>query len=157
MPAVSKSQQALFGLVKAVKAGKVTPGKVSKNVRDIAKDMSSKEINKFANTKTKGLPDKKKEVKKESSGKLGDMAKEITGKKEKVVKEAVTERNFIFTNKGKAFFKIMKEWTTDSDFDVSESFTDTYVHELYKFGADQTLSALVKSGFISPVGTDEIS
>lgn len=85
MPAVSKSQQALFGLVKAVKSGKVTPGAVSKNVRDIAKTVSSKEINKFANTKTKGLPDKKKEVKKESSGKLGDMAKEITGKK--VVKE----------------------------------------------------------------------
>jgi len=88
MPAVSKSQQALFGLVKAVKAGKVTPGKVSKNVRDIAKDMSSKEINKFAKTKTKELPDKTKEVKKESSGKLGDMAKEITGKKS--VKDADT-------------------------------------------------------------------
>jgi hypothetical protein len=65
MPSVSKSQQKLFGLVKAVKAGDVKAGEVSKNVKDIAKSMSTKEIDKFAGTKHKGLPEKKKEVKKD--------------------------------------------------------------------------------------------
>ena len=65
MPAVSKAQQKLFGLVKAVKAGKAKTSSVSKDVKDIAKSMTAKEIDKFAGTKTKGLPEKKKDVKKD--------------------------------------------------------------------------------------------
>ena len=65
MPAVSKAQQKLFGLVKAVKAGKAKTSSVSKDVKDIAKTMTTKEIDKFAGTKHKGLPEKKKEVKKD--------------------------------------------------------------------------------------------
>lgn len=65
MPAVSKAQQKLFGLVKAVKAGKAKASSVSKDVKDIAKSMTAKEIDKFAGTKTKGLPEKKKDVKKD--------------------------------------------------------------------------------------------
>jgi hypothetical protein len=65
MPAVSKAQQKLFGLVKAVKAGKAKTSSVSKDVKDIAKTMTTKEIDKFAGTKHKGLPEKKKDVKKD--------------------------------------------------------------------------------------------
>ena len=65
MPAVSKAQQKLFGLVKAVKAGKAKTSSVSKDVKDIAKSMTAKEIDKFAGTKTKGLPEKKNDVKKD--------------------------------------------------------------------------------------------
>lgn len=62
MPASSKAQQRLFGLVKAVKSGKVKPSSVSKDVKDIAKSMSTKEIDKFAATKHKDLPEKKKKT-----------------------------------------------------------------------------------------------
>jgi len=49
MPAKSKSQQRLFGMALAAKRGK---GKgASKKVKDIAKKMSAKEIEKFASTK----------------------------------------------------------------------------------------------------------
>ena len=62
MPATSKAQQRLFGLVKAVKAGKVKTSTVSPEVKKIAKDMSTKEIDKFAGTKHKDLPEKKKKT-----------------------------------------------------------------------------------------------
>ena len=62
MPAVSKAQQRLFGLVKAVKAGDVKASAVSPEVKKIAKDMSKKEIDKFAATKHKDLPEKKKKT-----------------------------------------------------------------------------------------------
>ena len=60
MPAKSKQQQKFFGVVKAMQAGdlpkKGAAGKV-------AKDMSKKEVDKYASTKHKGLP---KKVKKET-------------------------------------------------------------------------------------------
>ena len=64
--AVSKAQQKLFGLVKAVKSGNVKASAVSPEVKKIAKDMSTKEIDKFAGTKHKGLPEKKKKKTEES-------------------------------------------------------------------------------------------
>ena len=88
MPSVSKSQQKLFGLVKAVKAGDVKAGEVSKNVKDIAKSMSTKEIDKFAGTKHKGLPEKKKEVKK-------DVKKDVTKESVQILKLRNTIREVI--------------------------------------------------------------
>ena len=38
MPSVSKQQQKLFGLVRALQKGDVPPGKVSKQVKDLAKN-----------------------------------------------------------------------------------------------------------------------
>ena len=91
MPAVSKSQQALFGLAKAVKAGEVSGTKVGTAVKKIAKTMSKKEIDKFAKTKTKDLPKKKeapketkKEVKKENVDKFRSIVREF-------VKRSLTE------------------------------------------------------------------
>ena len=89
MPAVSKSQQALFGLAKAVKKGKISPSKVGKSVKDIAKGMSTKEIDKFAKTKTTDLPKKKtapkKEVKKESIEQLRSIIRETV---KRILKES---------------------------------------------------------------------
>ena len=56
MPAKSKSQQRLFGMVDAYKNGEL--GHPSKEVKDIADNMSTKEVKKFAKTKQKGLPEK---------------------------------------------------------------------------------------------------
>ena len=57
MPAASKQQQKFFGVVKAMQAGdlpkKGAAGKV-------AKDMSKKDVDKYASTKHKGKPEKVK-------------------------------------------------------------------------------------------------
>ena len=56
--AVSKQQQKLMGLALAYKRGDVPEDEVSDTVRDLAKSMSEKELEDFAKTKHKGLPDK---------------------------------------------------------------------------------------------------
>ena len=56
--AVSKQQQKLMGLALAYKRGEVSGDKVSDTVKDLAKGMSEKELEDFAKTKHKGLPDK---------------------------------------------------------------------------------------------------
>ena len=67
MPATSKKQQKFMGLVRALQKGKVSPSKVSKKVKDVAKDMKPKDVKKYASTKHKGLPNKvKSEAKKMS-------------------------------------------------------------------------------------------
>ena len=60
MPATSKQQQRFMGLVRALQKGKIDPSKVSKKVKDVAKDMKAKDVKKFAATKHKGLPKKVK-------------------------------------------------------------------------------------------------
>jgi len=60
---VSKSQQRFFGLVRAVQKGDVPKSKVSKDLAKVADNVEPKEVKKYAETKTKGLPEK---VKKES-------------------------------------------------------------------------------------------
>ena len=57
MPAKSKSQQRLFGMVHALqKKG----GKASKKVQDIAASIGDDDADDFAKTKHKGLPEHKK-------------------------------------------------------------------------------------------------
>jgi len=58
MPALSKQQQKLFGLALAVKRGDVPKSKVSDDIKGIVDRMSEKDIEKFAKTKHKGLPNK---------------------------------------------------------------------------------------------------
>ena len=56
--AVSKQQQKLMGLALAYKRGDVPDAEVSDTVRNLAKSMSTKELEKYASTKHKGLPQK---------------------------------------------------------------------------------------------------
>jgi hypothetical protein len=73
---VSKQQQKLMGLALAYKRGEVEDSKVSDTVRDLAKSMSEKELEDFAKTKHKGLPDKVDEAKDPGEyDQEGDMAK----------------------------------------------------------------------------------
>jgi hypothetical protein len=62
--AVSKQQQKFMGLVKAYKEGDVDSSEVTKKVKDAAKSMTKKEVDKFAGTKHKGLPKKVEESRK---------------------------------------------------------------------------------------------
>jgi len=59
MPAVSKSQQKLMGIVHAIQKGEANPKDFSKGAQDMAKNMKKSDVKDFASTKQKGLPDKK--------------------------------------------------------------------------------------------------
>lgn len=62
MPAKSKSQQALFGMALAVRKGEMKRSDVNKEVLDIVDgDMTNKEIEDFAHTPHKSLPQHLKE------------------------------------------------------------------------------------------------
>jgi hypothetical protein len=56
--AESKAQQRLFGLALSVKRGDTPESEVSQEVRDMAKNISTKDLEDFAKTKHKGLPEK---------------------------------------------------------------------------------------------------
>ena len=58
MAAVSKAQQRFFGMVRSAQKGKMK--NPSSEVLDVADDISVKDAKKFAKTKHKGLPEKKK-------------------------------------------------------------------------------------------------
>lgn len=62
MPAVSKQQQKLMGIVHGIQKGTVDPKDVSSKAASMAKTMKPGEVTKYASTKHKGLP---KKVKKE--------------------------------------------------------------------------------------------
>ena len=55
MPAKSKAQQRLFGLVHAYQKGKVPASKVSPQIKKIAKSISPEEARKYAKTSHKDL------------------------------------------------------------------------------------------------------
>ena len=58
MPAVSKKQLRFFGMVRATQKGEMK--NPSSEVSDVASEISMKDAKKFAKTKHKGLPEKKK-------------------------------------------------------------------------------------------------
>ena len=59
MPAVSKKQQRFFGIVRAAQKGTLK-GEKTLEVQRAAASMKRKDVKKFASTKHKGLPEKKK-------------------------------------------------------------------------------------------------
>jgi len=61
MPARSQQQQKIMGLALAYKRGDVPASEVSDKVKQLAKTMTLKELEKYASTKHKGLPVKVKE------------------------------------------------------------------------------------------------
>jgi len=61
MPATSKSQQKLMGIVHAIQKGDADSKDFSKQAQDMAKDMKPSDVKDFASTNHKGLPDKKEE------------------------------------------------------------------------------------------------
>jgi len=60
MPAVSKKQQRLFGIIRAIKKG-TFKGETTPQVQRVASSISDKDSKKMASTKHKGLPEKIKE------------------------------------------------------------------------------------------------
>jgi hypothetical protein len=62
MPAASKQQQKLMGIVHALQKGDMKPSQASGKAKEMAKSMKKGDVKDFASTKHKGLP---KKVKKE--------------------------------------------------------------------------------------------
>ncbi len=58
MPALSKKQQRFFGIVRAIQKGEQAP--TTPETAKAAADMKKTDVKKFASTKHKGLPEKKK-------------------------------------------------------------------------------------------------
>ena len=58
MPAVSKKQQRFFGIVRSIQKGEQKP--TTPETAKAASSMKMKSVKKFAKTKHKGLPEKKK-------------------------------------------------------------------------------------------------
>ena len=58
MPAVSKAQQKLFGIVHAIQKGKADPKKFSPVAHRLAKTMTHGDVKKYATTPIKNLPKK---------------------------------------------------------------------------------------------------
>jgi hypothetical protein len=56
MPSVSQQQQKIMGLALSYKRGEVPASKVSAKVKELAKSMTMKELEKYASTSHKGLP-----------------------------------------------------------------------------------------------------
>jgi hypothetical protein len=86
--AVSKAQQKLFGAALSVKRGDTDTKEVSKDVATLAKSLSDKELAKFAGTKHKGLPEKKKE---ETNEDLGSAQQKLQKAKEERAKASAKE------------------------------------------------------------------
>jgi hypothetical protein len=84
---VSKQQQKLMGLALSVKKGDTPKSKVSKSVKDMAKKMSKSDLEDFASTKHKGLPNKV-EAKEENKYDLG---KALTNAYSKGIEGAATK------------------------------------------------------------------
>ncbi len=56
--ALSKSQQRLFGMVRAAQQGKLKTG--SRKIKSMARSIDPKDVSDFARTSTKNLPERKK-------------------------------------------------------------------------------------------------
>lgn len=63
MPATSKAQQKAAGAALSAKRGDTKVGELKGASKSMYKSMSEKELEEFATTKRKGLPEHKKETK----------------------------------------------------------------------------------------------
>ena len=95
MPSKSKAQQRFFGVVKGIQKGKSGEGKAKK----AADTMSKKDVDDFASTKHKGLPNK---VKREQRVRqlIRKMVREIMA--ENKLKEAYRSQSIFFDKKDKS-------------------------------------------------------
>ena len=84
MPAVSKKQQKFFGIVRAIQKGEQAP--TTPETAKAAADMKKGDVKKFASTKHKGLPEKKKieeEIKTDRKISFPEMQQRIRDAKER--------------------------------------------------------------------------
>ena len=134
--AVSKQQQKLMGLALAYKRGDVPDSEVSDTVKDLAKSMSTKELEDFASTKHKGLPQKKEDnniSNRSSALKPQTYNDPVTGKKK--VRMVPSKSNIVKTNdrvdeaKSSTGYELYHR-------DFSSAMQHAYKHAKAKLGVD---------------------
>jgi len=119
MPAVSKKQQKFMGIVRAIQTGDADSKNFTPRAQAVAKDMTKKDVKKYASTKHKGLPMKKemfskinkmiKQELKEYTYGVGDVVKDVNpscphyGAEGKVKSVSPRSVVFIVKNKGDNF------------------------------------------------------
>ena len=142
MPAASKQQQKFFGVVKAMQAGdlpkKGAAGKV-------AKDMSKKDVDKYASTKHKGLPKKVKqetmkvsELNKIVEEEVGKVIEGVFSRIDQIRQDSDNANNFVRNVFKDSEFKDMKK---DKEF-------IKYLKSIYEgFGSDAQRRAAFASGY----------
>ena len=79
MPAVSKTQQKLFGIVHAIQTGRANPKKFSKSARRLAQTMSHADVKKYATTSVSNLPKKIAELLQQDLNAGAEVTKETAG------------------------------------------------------------------------------
>jgi hypothetical protein len=79
MPAVSKTQQKLFGIVHAIQTGRANPQKFSKSARRLAQTMSHADVKKYATTAVSNLPNKIAELLQQDINAGAEITKETDG------------------------------------------------------------------------------
>ena len=138
MPAKSKSQQRLFGMVHAYQKGELK--KPSKEIKDIASSISDKDAEDFAETKHKGLPNRvKKNKKNENTVKISENAlfEMIVKSIKKNINEAYTTIGYNRWNDdfADAIFPAMKAIADKLDYlnmdDAEEDIYSEYEKENY--------------------------
>lgn len=134
--AVSKQQQKLMGLALAYKRGDVPDSEVSDTVKDLAKSMSTKELEDFASTKHKGLPQKKEDnniSNRSAALKPQTYNDPVTGKKK--VRMVPSKSNIVKTNdrvdeaKSSTGYELYHR-------DFSSAMQHAYKHAKAKLGVD---------------------
>ena len=111
MPAKSKAQQRLFGMVHAYQKGELKDA--SKEIKDIAKSISKKDAEDFAETKHKGLPNKVKK-KKITEAELRTIIAES-------IKQVLNEEGIHIKDENKGKFNATKKRTGKSTEELTHS------------------------------------
>ena len=101
MPAVSKKQQKFFGIVRAIQKGEQAP--TTPETAKAAADMKKGDVKKFASTKHKGLPEKKKI---EEDRQINKIIKQLRKSVKSHKKQADTLEKKVKTFKESAFTNI---------------------------------------------------
>jgi len=134
MPAKSKAQRRLFGIAKAVKSGKLSPDEVSGAALNIAKNLSSKEIDKFAKTKEKNLPQyKEKKLREYIQKYISEILEELESEKQSINEASYTKKNYI------AISDIIKN--AESKYEIASSLAGLFAKDNPSFDRDKFLSA----------------
>ena len=134
--AKSKEQQRLFGMARAVQKGELSPNKVGGAVNKIAKDVSVKDVEDFASTKHKGIPEK---VSEDSQSMIGDHQDSMSNKMQPLgtqstgVQMGLTQTSGLQESEIKLFEELNNELNAYS----------THHNKLKKMAEDRKPSALI--------------
>ena len=134
---VSKQQQKLMGLALSVKKGQTPKSNVSKKIKDVAKSMTKKDLEDFAKTPHKNLPNKKQNNEQVMAGYFESLANQAKGNLKKPIANfqpqvkfgenlenqisKLVEKHIPAKMSKKELLNILENWEEDDDVIVKPS------------------------------------